>query len=423
MRQRVSRRNLLALVAILAAAVNLRIGVTEIGPLLDRIRAEMGMSATLAGALGAVPFLCMGVFALLGMRIVVAVRPRRLVAACLLLLAGGTFVRAVAPTPVLLIVTTVPIGIAIALIGLALPGVVKARFPDRTGAAMGGYVAAMSVGASVAALTMVPLADRLGSWRAALAISVLPTLLSVPLWLLLPHVAAEEALQAESAAVGAVAARGRFAAPRHSALLGVVFGMQAICFAGLTNWIAALYHRHGWTSGHAGLTTAFLSMLVIPGALVIPALSDRGDRRRWVLGSALTMSVGLVGLAFAPTALPWVWITAFGIGNGAMFPLCLTLPQDMEQNERARTELTAWMLGIGYVLSATGPLLVGGLLDLTGRFEVPIALLAAIGTFSGLLAMNPALKRRAPEPASLQGPDPRTPAEPSGSGRLSRYAE
>jgi cyanate permease len=142
-----------------------------------------------------------------------------------------------------------------------------------------------------------------------------------------------------------------------------------------------------------------------------------------VLGSALTMSVGLVGLAFAPTALPWVWITAFGIGNGAMFPLCLTLPQDMEQNERARTELTAWMLGIGYVLSATGPLLVGGLLDLTGRFEVPIALLAAIGTFSGLLAMNPALKRRAPEPASLQGPDPRTPAEPSGSGRLSRYAE
>ncbi|HEY2771348.1 MAG TPA: MFS transporter, partial [Solirubrobacteraceae bacterium] len=157
----------MALIAILAAALNLRIGVTEVGPLLDRIRADTGMSATLAGALGAVPFLCMGVFALLGMRLVMRVRPRALVATCLLLLAAGTVVRAVAPTSVLLIVTTIPIGIAIALIGLALPGVIKTRFPDRTGAAMGAYVATLSVGAAAAALTMVPLAAALGGWRAA----------------------------------------------------------------------------------------------------------------------------------------------------------------------------------------------------------------------------------------------------------------
>jgi CP family cyanate transporter-like MFS transporter len=191
--------------------------------------------------------------------------------------------------------------------------------------------------------------------------------------------------------------------PPHSVLLGAVFGLQSICFAAVTNWIAALYHHHGWTSGHAAFTTAMVSILVIPGALVIPALSDRGDRRTWVLGSALTMAAGIAGFAFAPLALPWVWITAFGIGNGAMFPLCLTLPQDMAQSEGARTELTAWMLGIGYVLSATGPLLVGGLLDLTGSYEVPMALLAAIGTTSGMLAMNPALKRRPPGVVSLGG--------------------
>ena len=185
MANRVSRHNALALAAILAVALNLRIGVTEVGPLLDRIRAATGMSATVAGALGTIPFACMGVFALVGVRLVVRVRARWLVTACLVLLIAGTVGRAAAPSAALVLLATIPVGIAIALIGLVLPVVVRGCFPRRTGAAMGTYVAALSVGAALAALTMVPLANDLAGWRAAFAISALPTLLSLPLWLLL----------------------------------------------------------------------------------------------------------------------------------------------------------------------------------------------------------------------------------------------
>jgi CP family cyanate transporter-like MFS transporter len=178
--------------------------------------------------------------------------------------------------------------------------------------------------------------------------------------------------------------------------LAAVFGLQSVCFAAVTNWVAALYHHHGWSLSAASFTTALVSILVIPGALVIPALSDRGDRRKWVLGAAVAMAIGMFGLAFAPTAAPWLWLVTFGIGNGALFPLSLTLPQDMADDERTRTVLTTWTLGLGYTLAGLGPLIVGGLLDLTGDFVVPLALLGAVGVFSGVFALAPALKRPSP---------------------------
>jgi CP family cyanate transporter-like MFS transporter len=104
------------------------------------------------------------------------------------------------------------------------------------------------------------------------------------------------------------------------------------------------------------------------------------------------MAFGMFGLAFAPTAAPWLWIVTFGVGDGALFPLSLTLPQELASDERTRTVLTTWTLGLGYLLSGMGPLIVGGLLDLTGDFVVPLALLGAMGIFSGVFAFAPALK-------------------------------
>jgi CP family cyanate transporter-like MFS transporter len=313
------------------------------------------------------------------------------------------------PTAALVVAATFPIGIAIALAGLALPGVVKLHFPRRTGAAMGAYVAALSVGASLTALTMVPLATALHGWRGAFAATALPTLLSIPAWLLLPKTQVPDALAVDTPTgfdfegTPSLLPRpvSRLVPPRRSLLLAAVFGLQSMCFSAVTSWIAALYHQSGWSEGAAGLTTALVSILIIPGALVIPALSDRGSRRVWLLGCAVAMAFGLFGLAFAPKAAPLLWIVTFAIGDGALFPLTLTLPQDLAGDERTRTHLTAWMLGLGYALSAVGPLLVGGLHDLTGAFVLPMALLAGVGCLEAVVALAPALYHRpvAPSPA------------------------
>lgn len=395
----------LALTAIVAVSINLRIGVTEVGPLLDRIRPEVGMSAPLAGLLGTIPFACMGLFAPLGLRMVRRVSARRLTVACMLLIIVGTVARAVVPSAWLVVAATLPLGAGLAVAGVVLPGVIKTHFAQRTGAAMGAYVAALSFGGAVAALVIVPLADAVGSWRGAFALSAIPTLVCVPLWLLLPRPQADDTPDSERPPQTALAVATSPNPPRLIALLGAVFGFQSICFAAVINWISPLYHHYGWSLSKASFVTALVSILVVPGALVIPALSDRGDRHGWLLGSALLMAVGIFGFAFAPTTAAWLWIVAFGIGNGALFPLCLTLPQDLARDEHSRTLLTTWTLGLGYTVSATGPVLVGGLLDLTGGFRVPMAVIGSMAVLSGLVGLSPSLRRTAVRNAALRTAD------------------
>ena len=138
----------LALAGIIAAAICLRLAVIGVGPLIEPLRHSLGISRGVAGLLTTIPFVCMSVFAFAGPYVIARVGYARLIELCLLVLAITTALRAAMPTASLLLLMTVPIGVAIALAGVALPGVVKHGFSARGGAATGAYVAAMSLGAA-----------------------------------------------------------------------------------------------------------------------------------------------------------------------------------------------------------------------------------------------------------------------------------
>jgi cyanate permease len=60
--------------------------------------------------------------------------------------------------------------------------------------------------------------------------------------------------------------------------------------------------------------------------IAIAEVSDGHDRRLWLAGAASVMVAGLLGLALTPATGAWLWIGLFALGNGAVFPLALTLP-------------------------------------------------------------------------------------------------
>lgn len=64
--QAITRRQgrLFILIALLLAAVNLRLAVTSIGPVLTELRTGLGMSTTVAGLLTSVPVVCFAAIAL-----------------------------------------------------------------------------------------------------------------------------------------------------------------------------------------------------------------------------------------------------------------------------------------------------------------------------------------------------------------------
>jgi CP family cyanate transporter-like MFS transporter len=114
------------LVVVVAVAVNLRPAITAVPPVLDAIQTDLGLSATGAGLLTALPVLCMGVFAPVGAALARRVGREAAVSCALILVVGGTLVRGVDDSAVVLYGGTLLAGIGIAIGGALLPGVVKA---------------------------------------------------------------------------------------------------------------------------------------------------------------------------------------------------------------------------------------------------------------------------------------------------------
>lgn len=77
------------LVALLVAAFNLRLAIAVVGPLIDDIQADLGMSSAVVGLLTAIPFLCMGSFAFIGPGVIERLGTRRVLALALVLIGGA----------------------------------------------------------------------------------------------------------------------------------------------------------------------------------------------------------------------------------------------------------------------------------------------------------------------------------------------
>lgn len=393
-------RRIAALIAILAAAFNLRIGIVAIGPIVEDIRADTAMSSAVAGILTTIPFFCMGVFAFFGPPLVRRLGEGRVILASLGLIILGTLVRSSVPSAVLILLMTLPIGLGLALIGVTLPPVVKMTFPNRGGTVTGAYVASLSSGIVLVGLGLVPLSHALGGWRPALAVTAVPACAAAVLWVLAGGMSRDSG--SDGGDDDAVPVKGL---PGSSGLgwttpllLALTFGLQSMCFAGMVSWAPSIYEDAGWTQSQAALVTSSIGGFTVIAGLSVATLREGLDRRPLITGTAWVMALGVLGVGIAPTTLPWLWLTMFGLGTGSVFALLLTLPLDMADDHHRVAELSAWMLGVGYLFSGLSPVLTGALRDLTGSFSMPMILLAALGIASGVLVRT--VPRHVPAAAS-----------------------
>jgi MFS transporter, CP family, cyanate transporter len=170
-----------------------------------------------------------------------------------------------------------------------------------------------------------------------------------------------------------------------------MFGLQSLCFGAMVAWGPPAFEQAGWSERDAALAVTSIGFFTIVAGLTIVRWSDRGGRIAWLLAAMVLMTVGVAGVAASPEHFGGVWMIAFGIGGGATMPLCLTIPFDFEHAPAAVGELTGWMLGLGYLVAACGPALVGGLRDLTGGFTVAFAVVTGLALID--MAMAAALPR------------------------------
>ncbi|WP_169336509.1 MFS transporter [Nocardia transvalensis] len=434
------------LVAVIAAvAVNLRPGIATVGPELDGITADFGAGARAAGVITALPVVAFAVVSL----VVPAVRGRISVRAGLfgaLAVTGGSL--AVRPWGGLWLfgVTTFTAALGVGLLAVLLPAVV--RSVGNTRVLVATFTTALQAGAALGFATVVPLSDLFGSWKWALAVwAVLAPIAIVALWGS-PSIAAPDAqhplsrhafgrdplpasadsgqkragkTKADSAGAGSAGAgsagagsagagsagagsagagsagaglAGAGGSPlailRRTGTVGlaVFFGLQALVAFVVMGWLPSVLRDAGVGAQAAGGYLGLLTFLGVPISLTVPPIVARSAHpERWLAGFSGFTVLGVLAFLVSPGSAPLLWSLVLGIGL-AVFSLALTVITVRAGSAEQAVELSGAVQGVGYLIAAVGPYVIGLFRQLGDGWALPLGALLATAVAQLLIALK-----------------------------------
>ena len=371
------------LAGLFLAGLALRPQIVGVGPLIPSIQKDLDISHAVAGLLGTIPVLCMGVFALPAALVTRRYGTRLAIAACLALIGTFGVARAVAPGAAAVITLTFGVGLGLGFAQALMPVAVKERFSSRPAFATGIYVTGINIGSAISSALAVPIADAGGGWRWSLAVFSLATIALVIVWVWLTR--EEPAHRRTEVAHVRVPWRNGLAW-----MLVAIFGSMASLYYGLNSWLPDAYVERGWSEGKAGALLAVLSIAALVTTLVIPWLADRrGSRRAYLVVFSAALAASCAGFVAAPGGA-FVWAVLAGLSTGAMFPLVMTLPVDIGRRPAEVGAVVGLMLGVGYTIGAVSPFVLGAARDATGSYTTTLWLVVAFGVilFSLCAAMS-----------------------------------
>lgn len=372
-----------ALLGILIIAVNLRVAIVSVGPVLSEIRTEFAWSGATGGLLTGLPLIAFAVISPAAPGLARRLGLDRALWLALLLLAAGILGRT-ATAEVAIWGGTVLIGTGVAVLNVLLPSLVKRDVPTRVGQMTGIYTAVQGAVAAVGAAAVIPIAHATEhGWR--LALGVWAGLALIALAILLPR------LRPRGPAPVWHGGRARkFLSPWRSALgwqVTLFMGLQSLAFFVMITWLPAIEQERGISAATSGLhISVFLVVGVLSSLASGAVLHHASDQRLVALASSALALCSYAGLALAPQfALFWVILGAAGCGSLIVIALSLFSLRTVHHEQAAA--LSGMAQSVGYGIAAIGPVAFGALKDISGSWTLPLAITAALMAVLCVLAV------------------------------------
>ncbi|MBS0318083.1 MAG: MFS transporter, partial [Proteobacteria bacterium] len=301
---------------------------------------------------------------------------------CLVLVTLGTLLRG-AGSAAPLFVGSALAGIGIAVANVLMPVLVKRDFPRHVALMMGLYTAWVPGGAAVAAGLTVPLEQALGGgWPHALAAWAVPAAVVTLVWA--PYALSRRPVGDD---MPRIKVQGLWR-DRLAWEVTLFMGLQSALAYIVMGWLAPILRARGVDAVNAGYVLSASTLVQIATCLAMPALAvRRRSQSSLALGVAVVTLATLLACQFAPLGGVWVWAIVLGAAQGAGFALALTLIVLRSPDARVASQLSAMAQGVGYLIAAFGPLLVGLLRGWTGSFDAAAwlyLLIAAVMAASGI---------------------------------------
>ncbi|MET0989614.1 MAG: MFS transporter [Glaciihabitans sp.] len=417
---RLPPQRILILASIVLIAMNLRSPIVAVAPVLDRIVADIGLSAVAAGLLTSLPVLAFAITTPVAATLLGRIGPDFAVGMSLLGIIVGVAIRSLGDETALF-VGTVVMGFAITLGNVLAPVLIRRNYPPGHRAAVTGlYTAALNVGSMLTLVGTVPLSDAIG-WRFALDAWSVLAVIALGVWIAAigwrrasrpgrisrdpaaavasPGPEADDLTDTLPAEAMTETAPQRIVRPARDGrsptgrfwLLGLAFSGQAFSYYGLTAWLPQILAAVSNipTAGSSAGSSLF-QICAIVGALGVPVLTARLPYR-WILVLLVALWAAVpLGLLVAPSL--WVlWLCAGGIAQGGTFTLVFIVVVELARTDAEAGRGSALVQGLGYAIGATGPSLFGALHDAGSGWTGPlVAILVAITVllFGGLAVVR-----------------------------------
>lgn len=366
-------RNLrwLLIIGVILVGANLRVPLTSAGALVSFIRDDFGISNALAGAITTLPLIAFALLSPFAPKIANKIGMERTIAISLALLIIGILIRSAGAIE-LLFTGTLLVGLGIAVGNVLIPGIIKMNFPFKIGLMTGLYAIVMNVFGALGSGLSIPIATS-GSfgWRGSLVIWSGLVLITLLIWLPQLMKKHDTKKKINNQKIG-----GMLRSPL-AWKITVFMGAQSLIFYTLITWLPTILTANGYDIHLAGWGVFIFQFASIPFTFIIPVIADRMKNQVMLafVSSGLILA-GIIGLLAGLSELSILWVVFLGIGNGSAFSLSMMFFTLRTKDGYEAAELSGMAQSLGYLLAAVGPVLVGGLQDITGSWTLPLSMMA-----------------------------------------------
>ncbi|HLI00296.1 MAG TPA: MFS transporter [Acidimicrobiales bacterium] len=370
-----TRGSLAAGTALVVVALNLRIAIAALSPVLSAIQRSTGLSSAGSGLLTAVPVICFGAIAFTAPGLIRRFGINVLLGLTLIAVIVGSGLRLV-PSLAALFVGTAVVGAGIAVANVLLPGLIKRDFSGHSHLMTALYSMCLYVGAALSTGLTVPLEHATGmDWRQALALWGGAAAVGLIIWA--PSMRGEPPA-ATAAGQARPDVRGLWSDPV-AWQVTVFMGLQSFGYYATLSWLPTFFEAHHLSSTQAGWMLSFSAFPGMAAALLTPALGRRLHRSAVLVALSVGLSASAyVGLLAAPIGGRYAWMLLLGFGQGVAISLALGYIVARAPDTHHAAHLSTMAQGVGYLIACTGPFSFGAIHGLTGGWHVPLVLLLAV---------------------------------------------
>lgn len=360
----------------------MRTGIAVITPIITVIGIELGLTTIQLAWLAAIPVLCFAFISPVTSWLNRLGSVDRIISISLWGLAIALILRATGSVFALFFFTLL-MGITTAILNVTLPAWVKLHGGEHAGAITGTYVTLMGIVAACALALSAPLTAATSlSWQLAMLPWGILALISAIWWQLRMRDDGLRVVDQSNSSSWLSLLRNRRAWQ-----VTAFFGLQSMnAYAGGT-WIPTILFDRGYALAAAGLIVAIISLLGSVAAIYVPQLAATRASQQNILWlfTAIT-AIGYVGLLVDSGWRLVLWVLFALFGQSATFPLSLILVVLRSDSAAVAAALSTMMQSLGYLLAATGPLVVGAIFQFSGSWSAGLGFMLFVVVLQAVAA-------------------------------------